>query len=632
MNELLGYLQTGKLHWLTVPRYAIVALPLTVATGLAAAGAGWWVLPLWVVAALGLARLVWFKQLPHEKARLASAKAALAAAKPDLAISILQRPLSLGGRDYQLDRAALLAQAHTRQGNFIEAHRSLSAVDANHLLPDERLRLHRAWAGLFLEAGNPAEAQRRLAELPEKECIADVGCLLLKAELALQHDELPQARSLLESGLDRADSAAQRMRLLNNLARIDLMQGRFDAQLRRLQAALAEFRKAPQVDLTDVIHHNLAIALVRANQPEEASAVLSEAWAVGDKHDLHHVITVLNNHLHAAREAGDAAWKREVYEEFQRQLTRLAPRTPRERLALDVTTLRARRNDGLALAPADYPVLIDRLLETSQIALPAIPTSDCVAALVEIRHDLHQELATAGSDNERRRLVAQLQCAARQLLEHRPTIDAHLATLSPLLLGPLNTWHSYRTDTDKAEIELANQPQALQAGVARLFEHLREKAQWLTEQGTRRQAITAWLVICDEYQAYRQQMPPATALHLLEGQRQPALQALDRASALLRQSKSTKQHIDHMIGLAYFHLQLRQDFTEAAHWQQQIDAHQPALDHFAGWLREHHAFVCAALREVSPSAPAGHLHPETQSPAARRAPVASPQGAPLCTG
>ena len=388
MTELLGYLQTGKLHWLTVPRYAIVALPLIVATGLAAAGAGWWVLPLWVVTALGLARLVWFKQLPHEKARLASAKAALAAAKPDLAISILQRPLSLGGAGYRLDRAALLAQAHTRQGNFIEAHRSLSAVDANHQLPDERLRLHRAWAGLLLEAGNAA------------------------------------------------------------------------------------------------------------------------------------VITVLNNHLHVAR----------------------------------------------------------------------------------------------------------------QLLEHRPTIDAHLATLSPLLLGPLNTWHSYRTDADKAEIELANQPQALQAAVARLFEHLREKAHWLTEQGTRRQAIEAWLVICDEYQAYRQQMPPATALHLLKGQHQHALQALDRASALLRQSKSTKQHIAHMIGLAYFHLQLRQDFTEAAHWQQQIDAHQPALDHFAGWLREHHAFVCAALRDVSPSAPAGHLHHAPQPPAARHAPFASPQGAPPCTG
>jgi tetratricopeptide (TPR) repeat protein len=599
MTELLGYLQSGKLHWLTVPRYAIVALPLVLATGLAAAGAGWWVLPLWVVAALGLARLVWFKQLPHEKARLASAKAALAAAKPDQAISVLQRPLSLGGAGYQLDRAALLAHAHTRLGNFIEAHRSLSAIDASHLLADERLRLQCAWAGLFLEADNPAEARRRLAELPEKDCIADIGCLLLKAELALQHEQFSDARSLLEAGLDRADSAAQRLRLLNNLARVDFKQGRFDAQLRRLQAAIAEFRKAPQADLADVIHHNLAIALVRAKQPKEASAVLREAWAAGDNNDLHHVITVLNNHLHTAREAGDAAWKREVHEEFQRQLSRLAPSTLRERLALDVTALRTRRNDGPAFGPEEHPILIDRLLDVLQTALPAIPGSDRVAALVAIRQDLRQEIETPGSDGKRRRLLAQMGRAARQLLADRPTINAHLETLSPLLLGPLNTWHGYRTNADKAEIELASHPQAQQAAVARLFDHLHEKADWLADQGTPHQAIEAWLVICDEYLALHQQMPPETALHGLDGQRQPALQALDRASALLRQSPTQGEHLHHMIGAAYFNLLLRQDFTEAAHWKQQIDAHKPALDHFAGWLREHDAYVCAALRAHS---------------------------------
>ena len=94
MSTLLETLQSGKLHWLTVPRYAVIALPSALAGALGLAGWGglaW--LPM-LVAALGVARLVWFPHLPHEKARLAAARAALADARPELAMAQLQRPLA----------------------------------------------------------------------------------------------------------------------------------------------------------------------------------------------------------------------------------------------------------------------------------------------------------------------------------------------------------------------------------------------------------------------------------------------------------------------------------------------------------------------------------------------------------
>lgn len=596
MPPLLDLLHPGKLHWLTVPRYAIIALPLLMTGAFSLAGYGTAALLPLVVTGLGFARLVWFKRLPHEKNRLAAAERALAAAQPDQAIEILQRALPFGGTNYRVECAVLLALAYGRNGQFIEAHRTLSAFTDCHLLEDESLSLRCAWSWLFLEAENPAEALRRLEGVQEKECMADVRCLLLKAELELQQDRVAEARALLEAGLDRSRKAGERVRLFNNLARIELLQGRFDAQFRYLQAALTEFRKAPRADLTDIVHHNLAIALVRAGRRDEAREVLRDAWSLGDTTDLRYAISVLNNYLHAAREAGDPDWKREVHAEFKRQLSRLAPRTPRERLALDVSQLRARRNDEIPLESGDYPGLIGPMLDSLDVPLPAIPESDRVAALVEIRHDLKQEIQSALSQAEFDRLLALFRRAARQLLDHRPTIDAHLNELSPKLLAPLEVWHRYRTDADKAQIELAASPEALREAFARLFDHLREKAEWLAEVGTARQSIEAWLIICDEYVAYHDQFTVTAQPSWRNEYLALAQHALDQAVARLEASKKISQHVEHMIGLAYFNLRLRQDSAAAAHWVQIIEAQKPSLGHFAKWLREQYADVCAELR------------------------------------
>lgn len=606
MSQLLELVQTGKLHWLTVPRYAVIALPVVLAGAVNLAGCGEAALLPLSVSALGVTRLVWLKRLPHEKVRLVAAENALATACPDQAIEILQPPLLFAGTHYQVERAALLTVAYVRNGQYVEAHRALNAVNEQHLWQDERLSLLCAWSWLFLEAGNPTEALRRLEEVPQKECIGDTRCLLLKAELKLQHSSLTDARTLLEGGLDRYEDAAQRILLLNNLARLEGLQGRFDAQLRYLQSALREFRCTPRADLADVVHHNLAIALVRAGRRDEARAVLREAWVSGDSENLRHAIAALNNALHAAREAGDADWTRDVHQEFQRQLSRLEPRTQRERLALDVSQLRARRNDEFSLESGDYLDLISQLLNHLDSSAPAIPGSDCVAALVEIRHDLKQEFRAAHNRAKCARLPPLAERAVRLLINHRPTIDAHLGALSPKLLGPLEAWHRYRTDSDKAQIELADSAEARRVATAHLFTHLREKAEWLEEQGTARHSIEAWLVICDEYLAYHRELPAAETLCLRDTYLQSALDALDCASMLFEHSKVLNQDIDHIIGVAYFNLQLREDAAAAAHWMRIVEAQKPELAHFAGWLREHYAYVCTALRTESTSSVAHH--------------------------
>jgi len=607
MHPLLDLLQPGQLHWLTARRYAVISLPLLLASGSGMAGYGQVALLLLGAAVPGYARLVWLKLLPHEKVRLAAAEQALADALPGQAIADLQRPLRFAGMHYQVQRAALLIRAHVRQGQFIEAHAALSALDEQYLQPDERQRVQCAWAWLFLEADNPAEALRRLEGIRDQAYTTDLRSLLIKAELELHQERFMQARELLESGLDRCKTSAERVHLHNNLARLEYLQGRSDAQLRHLQAARREFDKAPRADLADIVHHNLAIALVRAGQPDEARQVLREALAAGDCTDLQHVISMLNNHLHAAREAGDAEWRRKVHAEFERQLARLPARSPREQLALDISQLRTERNDAMPRPADDYPERIERLLDSLATTQPAISQGDRVAALVELRHDLKREIeAVCGQTGSvPGQLAALLQRSAIQLLAQQATIEAYLTTLSPKLIGPLTTWHSYRTDADKARVELAESSEAIHAAVLRLFRHLREKAEWLAEQGSTQQVVEAWLIVCNEYVAYHTQLPASAQACWRKEYLALAQHALDQAVVHLEGTKNHHPHIAQMIGIAYFSLRLRQDTAAAAHWMSLIAAHRPSLDHYATWLREHYAYVCAVLES----------HPQSQQAA-----------------
>lgn len=579
----------------------MVSLPLGLAGVLGLAGLGLAALLPLAISVMGFSRLVWLKRLPHEKARLVDARQALADAAPGRAIDILQTPLRLAGTTYEVDRATLLSNAHVLEGRFMEAHQALNAVNERHLLPDERLRLECAWAELFFEAGNPAEARRHIEAVKPGDCKADIACLLLKAHIALEREQFDEARALLEHGLDRCQERTHRIYLLNNLASLEYQRRRPSYQLRYLQAAIAEFRRAPRADLVDIVHHNLAIALVRAGHPVEAKSVLHEAWEVSDNSDLDHAIKVLNNHLEAAREAGDAEWKREVHEEYARQIKRLSPRTPSERLALEVSLLRARRNDGIPLESGDYAGLIARLLATVGASQPGIPAAACVAALVNIRHDLAQELNTASPQTDIQPLVALYNAAAKQLLDHRATIDAYLSELSPKLIGPLDSWLCYRNDADKAQIQLADHPAALHKAYIQLFSHLRENAEWAMERGTLWQAADKWLIICDEYTAYHDELPVEFQHSWREDYGQLAAHALNQATALLKTSNDHIHHVNLLIGMAYFNLRLRNDKRAAEHWIRIVDGCDLALDQYAGWLREHYAYVCKALGRVDQS-------------------------------
>ncbi len=591
MKLLIDLLQKDKQRWLKVPRFAVVSLPLLIST-----------LPLFTeykvlaslpltLAALGSVRLVWLKLLPHESARLNLARKALSAARPDKAVQILQMPLRFAGTHYMLQRAVLLSKAYVREGMFIEAHDILNSIDEKCLLPAEGIRLHCAWAQLFRSAGNPREAAHRLEGISENDYADDSECLLTKAWVELELGHLVEARQLLEAGLDRKPGDDLRMLLLNNLAAVERMQGRADRQMRHLKAALVIFRKAPRADLTSILHHNLAIALARAGQSDSAREVLREAWAAGDSKNLRHVLEVLNNCLYAAREISDQNWKKEVYAEFDRQLERFDSISPREQLALDVTQLRMRRNDGVPIELSNYVTLINRLLDDLDKSQVAILESDRVAALCEIWHDLKNEIEGQHLSADLSELLLIMRRASTQLLDKRAIVDAHLNTLSPKLTGPLDVWHRYQSNIDKAEIFLAQNSETMHIGLDHLFRHLREKAEWLSEQDLPRQSAEAWITLFDEYMAYHANLPEKDKVAWSERYGSLAKNALDKTLAIIDGSKNPQNHIDHLIGVAWFALRLRGDMATASRCMEIVKKFNPAPDHFPTWLRKQYQWV-----------------------------------------
>src|SRR5699024_10740042 len=112
--------------------------------------------------------------------------------------------------------------------------------------------------------------------------------------------------------------------------------------------------QAPRLDLINILHYNLAIAWVNQGEIDKAKQVLRDSFSLCDKMDVRQIIIVLNNSLEAAREAGDSTWVKEVYEEFERQLKRLPPLTEQQKLALDVSSLRMHRSDGLGKRSSKY--------------------------------------------------------------------------------------------------------------------------------------------------------------------------------------------------------------------------------------------------------------------------------------
>src|SRR5699024_8445144 len=441
--------------WFHEPRYAAVTWPsllLTISLGLGFATLSF---TLFFILIISFLRLTKYKLLPYEKNRLNQVHELMKSLKAEEAIQLLNKPLRLSGCQYEVQKRVLLARSFMCEGNFKAAHQSLKNVRKRNLQKDEMKYLTIAWAELFLRSGNINEANRRLLSLDSAKCETNLTYLLIKAEVAIEQANYRLARYLLNTGLDIQPNDVQKVYLYNNLARLELFEGNSHANLQNLLAAMDIYNQAPRLDLINILHYNLAIAWVNQGEIDKAKQVLRDSFSLCDKMDVRQIIIVLNNSLEAAREAGDSTWVKEVYEEFERQLKRLPPLTEQQKLALDVSSLRMHRSDGLGKSSSKYLQFIFQLTSQLEKLKNTISTHEYVALLVELRGDLKYELGMPAKygEDEFARLNSALLHTGSLLIECESFIRTNLRHYAPKLFKPLDEWHSFYLELSKARIE-----------------------------------------------------------------------------------------------------------------------------------------------------------------------------------
>jgi hypothetical protein len=162
-----------------------------------------------------------------------------------------------------------------------------------------------------------------------------------------------------------------------------------------------------------------------------------------------------------------------------------------------------------------------------------------------------------------------------------------------------------RVTAAKAELMLAADNEQRDAFI-RLFRHMKEHAQLLSERPLVPQAIERWLAICDDYVTYGSQFPPLGQARWHDDYHDLAATALERAIGLAPQLKNPHQHLDLLIGLANFSLILNNDTERARQWMDTVNASKPALGHYALHIRNEYARVTHWLSSASSARARAH--------------------------
>lgn len=574
-------------------RFALATWSLLAATTLIAIAPTFGLIAMgWSLAVLG--RI--FYRLPHEKRWLQKATREIEAEEWELAISRLRRPPRLCGLGAWSKAQCLLASAHLEKGDALSAWQALNELDIRDLVKKERQRLTAARAWLYHEAGNIRDFLTYTDRLPDQLTQTHYRYALLKGLAHQNRGDFAAARETLENALELSQPLMQYQHLYNNLAVLAGLQRQYQEQLRLLHMAMCCFRRAPTGHMLAIIPHNLAFAFLRDGQPESARDVMREARQFSDKTNKLQTLEILNTSLSLARAACDEIWKADVYEHIHTLLSGMPDIRISEQLALKVSQLRMARSDGVTLIKGSY---LDHVAELIS-ELDRLSEQEKITALCAIFHDIGLEIEDALGAHAYREaslLSERLHQTGALLERERKVIDAQLESIPPMLVLPHRVWLNYRNVLEKYAIMRKLDSEAYPANeLRRMLASLQEIAQLYQEKRADSEAIEAWLIVADEYIAYKEQLIHSQWQQRLEREwEEAAKQAIIEAVNLMELQPHWHGLEDKMIGLAYFSLKLNTDVEQAQTWVDRFDNTECSLQHFSRWLRDHYFQVKSAM-------------------------------------
>lgn len=539
-----------------------------------------WVLLVW----LGLMCLAtaWvFVLFPSEKRWLVTMRKAIDAldlenAKIHIAQVNAAWPLSPA---FKVHFALLKAAYFREQSNALAAYEVLQSLKANALLPKELCRLDCALASLFLEQGDLKAVRKTLERLKTANCTTHelVRMLLLESRWRELSGDMAKAKELLEEGLaipnlDKFSKATY----LHQLALLESTQGNDQTALSYYHQAwslLADTSHGIKVQPLANTASNLIFLHLRLGNTGEAQKVLADFTSKLNPHLPSQLILLHNVEIEFARQTGDRIRLLAIYAKAEQQIYPLLD--AQEELAFVVLGLRMRWNDGVEFEAALIRTM-QMLTERSHEDLRNV-----FHAYREVVGVLGQAIRRLGSRADllvyHGWIVMEWMRLQAQLDEDRNAVPAALPALR-------SEWLGLSLEGVKLRLNLFGRGLP-KSEFDRLFALLAERKRIWADKENPFEQMQALVVIVDEYLAYSREINDSQFKADFLAM---ATQALNAASALLKQHETHPAFTQYFIGMAYFYSQFELDKAQAKEWLDKFDAKGQSLNHYAVWLREHY--------------------------------------------
>lgn len=544
-----------------------------------------WVFVVWL-GLMGLATAWAFALFPSEKRWLAEMRDAVDAmdfAAAKICIGQVDGAWALSPA-LKVQFALLKAAYFREQNNALEAHDVLQALKASALLPTEAFSVDCTLASLFLEQGDLKAVRKILERLKTANCTAHemVRMLLLESRWRELSGDMAQAKELLEEGLaipnlDKFSKATY----LHQLALLESTQGNDQTALGYYHQAwllLVNSTNAIKVQQWANTASNLVFLHLRLGDVAKAQAILSAYESKLNPKLASQMILLHNLEIEFARQTGDRTRLLAAYAKAEQQIYPLLD--AQEQLAFVVLGLRMRWNDDVEFEAA--------LIRTMQML-----TERAHDDLRNVFHAYREVVGVFGQAIRRLGSRADLLVYHGWIVMEWVRLQTQFdeeRNLVPVALPALRSdWLGLSLEGMKLRLNLFGRGLP-KAEFDRLFGLLAERKRIWSDRENPFEQMQALVVIVDEYLAYSREIDdPQFKADFLE----MATQALNAASALLKQHETHPAFTQYFIGMAYFYSQFELDKAQAKEWLAKFDAKGQSLNHYTVWLREHYQVVKA---------------------------------------
>lgn len=530
--------------------------------------------------AIILAGVLWVSAtfvLPHERRWLKHAEKMIGDCDFENAERTLTASPPLIGFAAHIKRLAALIYLKVETGDLVAAYSLLLAVEQGTLLPNERISLQLRRANLMYQGGNYTAFSMTLSKL-------DTGApmsvplrfryALLKSHEHELNGRYSLAKELLENVIEMAPEQEFIASVYNNLARLEDIQGNDTNAQSYYERAWQLLRVNPMPKLYPVVGHNLLLKYSKNNAVQKAKNLLTEYRGMVSPGNTQQYLQFLNDQLHLARQLDDRSMVLENYKEYEQVLMPLID--PSQRLALAVSGLRMRFNDGVPLA--DQVTQTVSLLDESK----DLPIAHKSQALSELLGVLQQ--CNAKADGQDFREVEEKTIQA--LLGMEDEIEKQLSITPPALPIIRDMWCGHIHRICKLKIRLSV-PNLSRSDFDKMFDLLQQRRRTWTDKGHPAGELDALISVCDEFVAYAVQLGPrfANEYEVL------AQQALSDAVQILDRHWPHPAVHKHALEIAYFYWQLAGDRENAERWLLRFEKLKLNPAHYAQWFRQWHVEV-----------------------------------------